>query len=60
MDRRQTLDLSLLFPITEEASARLMVVKANCLHSAGVITNAQRLEIHAWAAQVLHERCLAA
>jgi hypothetical protein len=37
-----TLDLGLLFPIRDGASAELMAVKAACLWNAGIIDDRQR------------------
>ena len=42
---RSRLDLAQIFPMDDEASARLMMVKAACLHSAGVITEAEKLVV---------------
>jgi hypothetical protein len=38
-------DKAQLFPMRDEASARLMMVKAECLHSAGVISGAEKLAV---------------
>jgi hypothetical protein len=59
MDGDPYLDLSLIFPIKDEPSACLMVVKADCLYRAGVITDAQRQQVHA-RADDMHGRSLAA
>jgi hypothetical protein len=42
--------MDLLFPIKDEASAMLMVVKAERLHEANVISDDDRLEVLARAA----------
>ena len=39
------LDLARIFQMDDEASARLMTVKAECLHSAGVINEAEKLAV---------------
>ena len=35
-------DIELIFPIKDAASAALMVIKADCLHNAGVISDGER------------------
>jgi hypothetical protein len=35
-------DIELIFPIKEAASAALMVIKADCLHNAGVISDGEK------------------
>lgn len=47
---RSNLDLDLIFPIADEPSARLMVVKAQCLYAAGVIDEEERQAVFAQAA----------
>lgn len=39
------IDLELIFPVSDAASARFMALKADCLHRAGIITDLQRQEI---------------
>ena len=43
MDRQS--DMAHLFPMRDEASARLMMVKAECLYSAGIISEAEKLSV---------------
>ena len=45
-----------IFPIDDEASARFMLVKADCLHSAGVVDDGDRRDVMALAARYLPER----
>jgi hypothetical protein len=49
------LDLALIFPMDDAASARLMIVKAECLHSAGVISAAEKRTILDRAAAIIEE-----
>ena len=35
-------DIELIFPIKDAASAALMLVKADCLHKAGIISEAEK------------------
>jgi hypothetical protein len=35
-------DIELIFPIKDAASAALMVIKADCLHNAGVISDGEK------------------
>ena len=35
-------DIELIFPIKDAASAALMVIKADCLHNAGVISEEEK------------------
>ncbi len=39
-------DMELIFPIKDAASAGLMVIKAACLHNAGVISDAEKQWVH--------------
>ena len=39
---RRTWDIELIFPIKDAASAALMVIKADCLHNAGVISDGEK------------------
>jgi hypothetical protein len=39
-------DIELNFPIKDAASAALMLVKANCLHKAGIINDAEKRCVH--------------
>jgi hypothetical protein len=38
-------DKAQLFPMRDEASAQLMMVKAECLYSAGIISDAEKLSV---------------
>jgi len=42
---RRRLDLDILFPIKDSASARLMLLKARCLLGAQVITEPEAMEV---------------
>ena len=50
------LDLARIFPMDDAASARLMIVKAECLLSAGVISEAAKQAVLARAKAVIAER----
>jgi hypothetical protein len=50
MPHQPNLDLGVIFPIRDQASAWLMCFKADCLHRAGVITETQRQQVHQSAA----------
>jgi hypothetical protein len=39
---RRAWDIELIFPIKDAASAALMVIKADCLQKAGVISNGEK------------------
>ena len=39
-------DIELIFPIKDAASAALMVIKADCLHDAGVISDGEKEWVH--------------
>jgi hypothetical protein len=39
-------DSELIFPIKDAASAALMLTKADCLHNAGIINEAQKQYVH--------------
>ena len=39
-------DSELIFPIKDAASAALMLVKADCLHTAGIINEAEKQHVH--------------
>lgn len=49
------LDIALIFPMNDAASARLMIVKAECLHSAGVISAAEKRTILNGGAAIIEE-----
>jgi hypothetical protein len=38
-------DIELIFPIKDAASAALMLVKADCLHKAGIISEAEKQSV---------------
>jgi hypothetical protein len=38
--------MELIFPIKDAASAALMVIKADCLHNAGVISDGEKEWVH--------------
>jgi hypothetical protein len=39
---RRALNIELIFPIKDAASAALMIIKADCLHKAGIISEAEK------------------
>jgi hypothetical protein len=39
-------DIEVIFPIKDAASAALMLIKADCLHTAGIINEAERQYVH--------------
>jgi hypothetical protein len=39
---QDTLNIPLIFPIKDAASAALMLIKADCLHKAGVISEKEK------------------
>ena len=39
-------DIELIFPIKDVASAALMTIKADCLHKAGIINEAEKQHVH--------------
>jgi hypothetical protein len=39
-------DIEVIFPIKDAASAALMLVKADCLHTAGIINEAEKQYVH--------------
>jgi hypothetical protein len=47
------LDMNRLFPISDASSARLMRLKALCLHRAGILTDGQRAAVTRQASEVL-------
>jgi hypothetical protein len=49
----QHLDLERIFPIKDEASARLLMLKADCLRAAGVINESECQTVIARARAVL-------
>lgn len=50
---RGALDIDLIFPVMDPASAKLMWAKAECLHRAGVIDARVKLLVHAQCLAVL-------
>ena len=51
-------DRELIFPIKDSASAALMVIKADCLHTAGIIDEAERQLVHLRARMFLDDATL--
>ncbi len=47
------LDMELIFPIRDEPSAQLMSLKAECLHSAGLISKSEERAVLGKAAKAL-------
>jgi hypothetical protein len=39
-------DIEVIFPIKDAASAALMLIKADCLHTAGIINEAEKQYVH--------------
>ena len=39
-------DIALFFPIKDAASAALMLIKADCLHKAGIVSEAEKQWVH--------------
>jgi hypothetical protein len=39
-------DIEVIFPIKDAASAALMLIKADCLHTAGIINEAEKQHVH--------------
>jgi hypothetical protein len=52
------LDPELIFPIKDSASAALMLIKADCLHTAGIIDEAERQLVHSRARMFLDDPTL--
>ena len=59
MIRPPTLDLALIFPIKDTASAWLMDLKADCLYQAGVISESERLQVRAKATETCEHQIAA-
>jgi hypothetical protein len=55
---RDAMDIELIFPIQDAASAALMVIKADCLHNAGVISNGEKQWVHSRARPFLADGTL--
>jgi hypothetical protein len=51
-------DRELIFPIKDAASAALMLIKADCLHTAGIIDEAERQLVHSRARMFLDDATL--
>jgi hypothetical protein len=51
-------DVELIFPIKDAASAALMVIKADCLHKAGVICDEEKQSVHSRARPFLADGAL--
>ena len=43
---QDNLNIPLIFPIKDTASAALMLIKADCLHKAGIIDEAEKQYVH--------------
>jgi hypothetical protein len=56
MQRRR--DIELNFPIKDAASAALMLVKADCLHKAGIINESEKRYVHSRARAFLNNPTL--
>ena len=48
-------DIEVIFPIKDAASAALMLMKANCLHTAGIINDADKQYVHSKARTFLDD-----
>jgi hypothetical protein len=48
-------DSELIFPIKDAASAALMLIKADCLHKAGIIDEAEKQYVHSRARKFLDD-----
>ena len=51
-------DSELIFPIKDAASAALMLIKADCLHKAGVISEGERQWVYSRARTFLDDATL--
>jgi hypothetical protein len=51
-------DSELIFPIKDAASAALMLIKADCLHKAGIIDEAVKQYVHSRARTFLDDATL--
>ncbi len=51
-------DIEVIFPIKDAASAALMLIKADCLHKAGIINEAEKQYIHSRACTFLDDATL--
>ena len=48
-------DIELIFPIKDAASAALMLIKADCLHTAGIISEAEKQWVYSRACTFLDD-----
>jgi hypothetical protein len=51
-------DIEVIFPIKDAASATLMLMKADCLHTAGIINDAEKQYVHSKARTFLDDATL--
>jgi hypothetical protein len=51
-------DIEIIFPIKDAASAALMLVKADCLYTAGIINEAEKQYVHSKARMFLDDATL--
>jgi hypothetical protein len=51
-------DIEVIFPIMDAASAALMLIKADCLHTAGIINEAEKQYVHSRARTFLDDATL--
>jgi hypothetical protein len=51
-------DIELIFPVKDVASAALMVIKADCLHNAGVISDGEKQWVYSRARPFLPDETL--
>ena len=55
---QDNLNIPLIFPIKDTASAALMLIKADCLHKAGIIDEAVKQYVHSRARTFLDDATL--
>ena len=55
---RRACDSELIFPIKDAASAALMLIKADCLLTAGIINEAEKQYVHSRARTFLNDQAL--
>jgi len=55
---QRTRNIDLLFPIKDAVSAAVMRIKADCLHTAGVINEAEKQYVHSRARAFLDDATL--
>jgi hypothetical protein len=51
-------DIEVIFPIKDAASATLMLIKADCLYTAGIINEAEKQYVHSRARTFLDHATL--